>query len=516
MNAWSVLNDDESDYPFDVTLPFLVTSTQLPADPVVDSGGSLISNTLTLARIAVHDPFNYIVTQSVTLNKQTVYLDAADGEPFNAVGAAFFSDKLSANLMDHEYLLVQGTHVACLTDPECSRFLTNLQRISASFAAAGLYADTIRAKVQGVQNITLAGNAQLNIPQGAILGIETSNSNNSVTNTDVTLTLQDNAQVVIGTDTTAGGALQIGDRTTKARLIGMPSLGQHSINFTLNINGPGAQIQVGKEGFLGFGVGIDGQHPTQPNFWGVSTLANVENVIILGMLGTLKHTHIASGDNPDASIIAFGSPQSIATIDCPSDPTTISTGTSIAYTWIFDSNNARIIGGGNLLEIVDGLVMHPTILTATGLAPALGARTIMDTCTFIPDTFYDQNQASQTYYTNQISTGILSSDITLQDLTKVAQLPLVSVPASQLFNYLTLIDYEYQGTKSSDVSTFITPDQDGYVDQAAIQRAALSTLILVPPVALARIEARGGAGIKLVTRNGQRQILRMYDLNPLP
>jgi len=198
VNAWSILNSDTSDFPFDVTLPFLVTSTQLPANPVVDSNGSLISNTLTLARIAVHDPYNYIVTQSATINKQTVYLDAANGEAFNAVGAAFFSDKLIDNLMDHEYVLVTGGHVTCLDGTfECSRYLTNLQRISASFAAAGLYADTIRAKVQGVQNITLAGNAQLNIPQGAILGIETSNSNNSVTNTDVTLTLQDNAQVVI-------------------------------------------------------------------------------------------------------------------------------------------------------------------------------------------------------------------------------------------------------------------------------------------------------------------------------
>jgi hypothetical protein len=296
----------------------------------------------------------------------------------------------------------------------------------------------------------------------------------------------------------------------------MPSLGQHTINFTLNVNGPGAQVQVGQEGFLGFGVGVDGQHPTQPNFWGVSTLVNVQNIILNGIQGALKHTHIASGDNPNASVIAFGCPQYQVSLDCATTPVVSTTGTSIAYTWNFNPDTTRILGGGNILQIVDGLVMHPTILTATGLAPALGARTIIDSCTYVPDSFYNQNQASQTFYTNQISTGILSSDITLQDLTKVRQLPLVNVPVSQLFNYLTLIDYEYQGTKSTDVSTYITPPQDGYVDQSLIQRAAQTALIPVPAATLARIEARGGAGIKLITLNGQREILRMYDLNPLP
>ncbi len=517
MNAWSVLGTDTSDYPYDVTLPFLMTSTQLPATAVVDAQDSLLSNTLTLARIAVYDPYNYIVSQSPSLLKQTVYLDAGDSEPYNAVGAAYFSDKLIANLLDHEYVLIAGGHTTCLSDNlECSRFLTNFQRISASFAAAGKYADDIRAKLQGVMDITLAGNSQLTIAQGAILGVETSNSNNSVVNTQVALTVQDAAQVIIGTDTTPGGALQIGDRTTKARLVDMPSLGDHTITFSLILNGPGAQVQVGTEGFLGFGVGIDGQAPAQPNFWGVSTLINVQKVFIQGLQGTLKHTHIEPGDNVDASLICFGSSQSIKTIDCPDNPEQITTGTSIAYTWIFNPYTARILGGGNILQIVDGLVMHPTILTATGVTPAIGARTIMDTCTYIPDTFYDQNQASRTYYTNQLSTGILSSDITLQDLTKVAQLPLENVPVSQLFNYLVLIDYEEQGTKSTDFSTFITPAQDCYVDQATIQRAPLTALIPIPAETLARIETRGGAGIKLITLNGQRQILRMYDLNPLP
>lgn len=517
MNAWSVLSTDTSDYPYDVTLPFLVTSTQLPADPIVNSMGSLISNTLTLARIASYDPYNYIASHTATLSKQTIYLDAADMEPFNGVGAAYFSDKLIDYLLDHEYILIEGSHTTCLSDNlECSRFLTNFQRISASFAAAGRYADDIRAKLQGVMDITLAGNSQLTIAQGAILGVETSNSNNSVVNTQVALTVQDAAQVIIGTDTTPGGALQIGDRTTKARIDDMPSLADHTITFSLILNGAAAQVQVGKEGFLGFGVGIDGQAPAQPNFWGVSTLVNVQKVFIQGLQGTLKHTHIEPGDNVDASLICFGSSQSIETIDCPDAPEQITTGTSIAYTWMFNPHSARILGGGNIVQIVDGLVMHPTILTATGLAPALGARTIMDTCTSIPDTFYDQNQASRTYYTNQLSTGILSSDITLQDLTKRAQLPLNNVPVSQLFNYLVLIDYEEQGTKSTDVSTFMGPAQDGYVDQTTIQRAPLTALIPIPATTLARIEARGGAGIKLITLNGQRQILRMYDLDPLP
>ncbi len=514
VNGWSVLSTDTSDYPYDVTLPFLVTSTQLPASGVLDGTGSLISNTLTLARIAEHDPYNYIVSQAATLGKQTVYFDAAAQELINGVGASFFSNKLIDNLIDHEYLLVQGGHTTCLTDQECSRFLTNLQRISASLAAGGLYADDIRAKVQGIMAITLADNAQLVVPQGTILGIETSNENNNVTVTDITLTLNDNAQVIIGTDTVPGGALQIGDRTTKARINGMSSLATHTINFTLNLNGPGTLVEVGSQGFLGFGVGVDGQMPAQPNFWGVSSLINVKNIVINGVQGTLKHTHIASGDQDNASLIAFGSAESVALINCPTDPEQINTGTSIAYTWQFDPHNTSILGGGNIVEIVDGLVMHPTILTTTGSAPVVGARTIMNTCTYALDSFYNQNQASKTYYTNQLATDILASDITLQDLTKVAQLPLQGVPVTQLFGYLALIDYYDQGTKSTDISTFVTPDETGYVDQTIIQRAPMATLIPIPPVTLARIQARAGAGIKLVTRDGTRQILRMYDLNP--
>ncbi len=473
-NAFSILNSNTSDFPYDVTLPFLVTSTQLPASPVLNNMGSLITNTLTVARFALKDPYNYIATQSATINRQTVYLDAGDSELANAVGAAYFSDNLINNLVDHEYVLIEGAHTTCLTDPSCSRFLTNLQRISAAFAAHGSYADDIRAKIQGIINLTLSDNAQLNIAQGAILGIETSNSNNSVTTTDVTLTLQDNAQLIIGTDTVPGGALQVGDRTTKSRLQGMSTLGTHTVNFALLLNGPGALVQVGQQGFLGFGVGVDGQYPAQPNFWGVSTLSNVYNVSITGLQGTLKHTHIQLGNQTDASLICFGSPS------LPGYTNSIYDQAPINYSWSFTPGSAHIYGGGNILQIVDGLVMHPTILTATGLMPAIGARSILDTSTYVPDDFYDQNQASSTFYTNQITTGILSSDITLQDLTKVAQLPLNNVLIDQLFNYLVLVNYENQGTKSTNYSVFEEPNQVGYVDQGLIQRAAQSSLIPVP------------------------------------
>ncbi len=517
MNAWSVLNaDNTADYPFNVTLPFLMTSTQLPTTPILDSADLLISDTVTLERIAQKDPYNYIVTQSTTLHRQTIYLDAGNQEIANGVGAAYFSQQLSANLLDHEYVLTDGGHITCLAQWDCSRYLTNLQRISASFASGGDYADEIRAKLQGVMDITLSGNAQVNIAHGAILGIETSNMDDSVTNTDVTLTLQDNAHLIIGTDTISGGALQVGDRTTKARLQGMPSLGQHAINFSLILDGPGVLVQVGKEGFLGFGVGVDGQKPSQPNFWGVSSLVNVKSININGVRGTLKHTHIASGADTDASLICFGS-SSLPALDLAYTTTQ----PPINYTWSFDPYSAAILGGGNIMQIVDALVMHPTLLTATGVAPALGARVDMDTDAYVSDCpglgcLYDKNQASTNFYQNSITTGILSSDITLQDVTKVAQLPLNSVFINLLFDYLSLVDYEYQETKSTDFSIFKTPSQMGYVDEDLIQRTAQSTLIPVYCAALERIKARGGAGIKLVTRDGQRQILRMYDLNPLP
>lgn len=217
--------------------------------------------------------------------------------------------------------------------------------------------DAHRSRIVGVGSIALQGNSIMSLGGDTIVGVETDVQNN-ITQTGITLRVTDNAQFDIGKAAGPGGALQVGNSFSKQQLIDMPALQDHSISFTLDVDGPSAQMIVGPRGFLGFGAGLKGkglfesgssvqadaytdldsnlslQRELRPSNWVVASLQNVKNVGLLITRGAWRHQQIRSSNEVDASLIVFGQ----------SDNYTFKT-----------SANASIFGGGNMMKLVDSL-----------------------------------------------------------------------------------------------------------------------------------------------------------------
>ena len=219
------------------------------------------------------------------------------------MGARVLSDKYVASDIDHEYILYNGNHVTCLVAPVgCSRFHTIFQLFSAKFAQAGIFPDDIQIKIVGAGSIII-NNGSWTIDAGTMVGIETSPSL-AITTTDIAIDIQDNGLLSIGDHLTRGGGLQVGNRYSKSRLAGDPALANDTVACSLTLDGNGAHCIVGRQGFLGFGMGIDGQNPTQPNFWSVSGLTNVQNIAITLNNGTFDINQIPEGLTQNASLSA--------------------------------------------------------------------------------------------------------------------------------------------------------------------------------------------------------------------
>ncbi len=200
--------------------------------------------------------------------------------------------------------------------------------------------DLVRTKILGVGKINFSGNASAKLMRSALVGVEADYNSNI---TDVTIELNDQSSWYIGDTNTTGGGLQIGNiinggsdnlgneanypNNTNNPLYGdsenpfIPN--PTAINFTLTLNSGGALFNIGREGFLGFGVGtvnkdgnINGTLPnatTDPDTddnqfyaWSVQSLFNVGNITLNLLNGTFSHHIVADGTDTNGSLLAFG------------------------------------------------------------------------------------------------------------------------------------------------------------------------------------------------------------------
>ena len=487
--------------PYNVDLPFQTDANYKL--PEFLGTCTMLADLTAIAQWDAKDPYFLLDNPVIqaTMKRQGIYFDGGDREFANAVGAHFFANKLIDLAIEHEYVLYQGFHTTCLEAEECSRFETDLKLFSARYAAAGQYVDDVRVKLMGTGTITLAGNATLTINSGTFIGIETS-STGIVTNTDYTIEILDNARLLIGDDTVAGGALQIGNRFNKAILLNNPSLNTHTVQAKFIINGPGALFRVGKQGFLGFGVGIDGKAPEQPNFWGISSLTNVTNIACNFMQGSFVHKQIATGDSNQAALWAIG--------------------TSDSYTFNFDTDRMAILGGGNLGEVIETWALHVQVRDVSGVVPHNDIHSRLNTGPSVDD-FYNQSQQSFTFYLDNLDVNIFSSGPLLRDRKKPASL--TNVTQQELYDYLKVDDYLTQGAKRADISRvdqnivlgFITQEEVPEEDPIfPINRVPLpnQSACIQKNLDIEKILATGAIGIKLVTIDNEPVILRVYDLDP--
>lgn len=231
--------------------------------------------------------------------------------------------------------------------------------------------DDFRVKLIGSGTIELVDNAQALLPFNAFVGVETiSTPTCEITTTDLTLNIADNGVFAIGHfNFNEGGVLQIGN---------VEDLGaDHSVNFTLTLDGENANFAIGSRGFFGLGVGIerfDGQPelltvrartcPTNfvPNENIVDTLSNVGEITFNFISGRFEHDRIFSGDDVNASLVAVGDNPGMTfninfeTPDANVDP-------SLEMTSDFN-----VAGGGNMVLVEPGTGgIHPVVLDQNGM-----------------------------------------------------------------------------------------------------------------------------------------------------
>ncbi len=155
---------------------------------------------------------------------------------------------------------------------------------------------TERAKIRilGCGQIWINKNARMRINNGAIVAVE---ADEKTPNTNITVSLQRESLLGIGDDLNPGGTLQIGNP------VNIPGT---NIDFTLRLNGEGAQVIIGREGFLGFGVGTVDRDSSKVNNWTLSPLFNVRDVVIRNISGVISHNRIFDGDDREGSLMAIG------------------------------------------------------------------------------------------------------------------------------------------------------------------------------------------------------------------
>ena len=491
--------------PFCVAYPFVIDAQSFPL--IVSNSFVAVPSILNIWH--TYDPYFLLDTADPELIKRkAIFFDAGDDldkEIIDNVGARYLSDKLVSQDRKHEYLLYKGGHTSCdLSEFNCYRYITDLKLFSGKFSEAGIFAPDVRTVISGTIDMEFTGQTVLQIDSKALVGIETDHAG-GITQTDVTWRFHDAARLEIGTQATLGGGLQVGNDFDKANLLFDPTRVTDTINFTLEIDGPDAIVQIGKQGLLGFGVGIDGNQTEVANFWGLSSLTNVESITLRFKEGRFIHNQIASSLDEKASLLALGE------------------GT---YTLELTPQTFVIAGGGNLAQMTEVNRIHPTVQDLAGVIDPGGIRSRLQTnpaTTF--DTFYGPPKgiyASRTFSENGMTVGILSSSLMLFDTHKV---PLsAAATKEEFFTFLKVDQYFDQGRKRAPIVLLDNQLVVGYLtplnetDQQTIHRDTIDQLDSCNPLAVPflaeKILKAGAVGIALATIEGRQKIVRLFDLNP--
>lgn len=169
------------------------------------------------------------------------------------------------------------------------------------FGAGLQNTDSFRVKLIGSGTFEFINESTFVIPQNAFVGVESLFEFNGtftceIPVTDVAVVLLDDAQMLIGSPGEFGGNFQVGNTTNN---------NNHSVSFTLSLQGSDAVFMIRSQGFVGFGVGIVDKRFPNVNDWAIDTTFNVSNINISLGNGKFQHNRIFPGDNPNASLLAI-------------------------------------------------------------------------------------------------------------------------------------------------------------------------------------------------------------------
>jgi hypothetical protein len=188
-----------------------------------------------------------------------------------------------------------------------------------------------RIKIIGQGQIWLNKDAKMQVNGNTFVGVET----DSLTQTTaLTISIQRQASWYIGDENVAGGAFQVGNPTD----LGV----DHTITFSLVLNGPRALMHIDREGFLGLAAGVINKN------------------------GNPNGTVAAVADNP---VTVGGVVQTEAVGDAPCPIFTPDTNPWNGEWQVQSLNNVRHIG----VDLVEGTFAHGNIFNGTSTRSSLMA-----------------------------------------------------------------------------------------------------------------------------------------------
>jgi len=328
-----------------------------------------------------------------------------------------------------------------------------------------------RIRILGAGQIWANKNARIEVNGNVFVGVE---ADAQTPDTNITISLQRQGSMLIGSDNIGGGAFQVGNPV---------AVEGQTVAFNLTLNGPNALFHIDREGFFGLGAGVinkfgvpngsgdsapladanpvlvggttpvvlaDGKPLFTPvqlkanpstgdhyvanylalssGVWVVHPLHNVASVTVNLQNGVFEHKNIADGNSAMASLMAVG----------PADE----------FNWSqAGSGSVSVRGGGNLMLVpAASKVFNPKGLVATNIWDYAGQMTL--------DLVSSINAGSGESY------NIMASGQMLKD--KNAGAGLTAGSAAQFFSFIGYQSYETQGRKRVVASSTIFQDQMAY------------------------------------------------------
>lgn len=494
--------------PYFVDLPFEVDANGFPifvngsffthdvtTGQQINTGKSLVPRPDVIALWKANDPIYYIPTQKPLLQNSWVYHDGGNSELINAVGAHFFAQTMAEAGLFSEYILYsggQGGHTDCLTTSFCSRHRTMFQLMSARFAKS-LYPSLQKSVLKGTWSIILKNNSTFVLNDGSQLAVES----DEVLDTNVSITLDDQAQFLIGSDVDDTDAVfQIGNAIHKFDLLSTDYNQPLSINcsFILNDN---ASFVVSKKSIWGIGAGVVTRAIDNRNYSVIESLSELSNFNFIINSGLLSAKSITPNGVNLGSLVLIGDMDNA--------------------TMTVDNVNAQVQGGSALLYCSDNLARHSVIINQVGDQSAGGIRNAQDTRQGLLDYFLQQPISSQLAYSNFVKTGIFTSKDQLSaNISVLNPFQLINGSSSDLYEFLALNqadEYDQQEITSKFATVSIIDDQivlTYIIDNGAIVRVPESLI----PISLDRIielrtlaQTNSTVLIQLAFINGNRVLI---------
>lgn len=236
-------------------------------------------------------------------------------------------------------------------------------------------------KITGCGQIWVNKNAKIKVFNEGLVSVS---SDLVSPTTSVAISIQRQGQFLIGDDTNVGGAFYVGNLT---------DVTDSTVSFSLIVNGPQAQVSIGRLGLLGLGVGVVDQSGSTLNSWTLKGAYNVNDVTIRLLQGTITHNQMYAGSSSNGSVIALG-------------PVSMEAGYFFA---LGNGADSVIRGGGNLLYVTDHTSFNPAVdATALDSTGASGSYSLLATTEQIRQVanFAEANTVKTTFQTAATVSGV--------------------------------------------------------------------------------------------------------------